>query len=115
MRRLTLTRVDRAGRLAPVAPAEDRLGRVERLASFGDIVDTEDVGPGGERQHVRRNRAPEPLAELAAGDLAEEALSRGADHDRPAERRNLAEAAQQLEVVLDRLAEADPRIHPDPL
>ena len=74
MRRLTLTRVDRAGRLAPVAPAEDRLGRVERLARFGDIVDAEDVSAGGERQHVRCNRAAEPLAEIAARDLAEEEL-----------------------------------------
>ena len=35
--------------------------------------------------------------------------------DRPAELAQLAEPAQQLEVVLDGLAEADPGVDPDPL
>ena len=34
---------------------------------------------------------------------------------RPPELAQLAEPAQQLEVVLERLAEADPGIEPDPL
>ena len=42
-------------------------------------------------------------------------LARGAEEDRAAQLAQLAEAAQQLEVVLDGLAEADPGIDPDPL
>ena len=51
----------------------------------------------------------------AAGELAEEALARGADHDRPADGDDLVEAAQQLEVVLHGLAEADAGVEPDAL
>ena len=41
---------------------------------------------------------------------AEEALARGADHDRAAQRQQLVQTAQQLEVVRDGLAEADARV-----
>ncbi len=51
----------------------------------------------------------------APGELADEALARAPEHDRPAQLAQLAEAAVQLEVVLDGLAEADSRVHPDPL
>ena len=54
-------------------------------------------------------------SDRGAVDLADEALARGADHDRPAEVAQLAEPAQQLEVVLEGLAEPDPGIEPDPL
>ena len=47
--------------------------------------------------------------------VPEEALARGADHDRAAEREQLVQAAQQLEVVLDGLAEADARVEQHPL
>src|SRR5690349_2252324 len=98
MRRLTLT--------------EEDGGHIERLARRRDVVDPEDVGPGREREHVRRDRRAEPVAHLAAGDRPEEALARGPDHDRAAELGQLAEPPEQLEVVFERLAEADSRVDP---
>ena len=54
-------------------------------------------------------------AGVVGGDSAEEALARGTDHERPAQRGQLVEAAQQLEVVRGGLAEPDPRVEHDPL
>ena len=48
-------------------------------------------------------------------DLADEALARGPDHQRPPQLPQLPQPPQQLQVVLQRLAEPDPRIEPDPL
>ena len=56
----------------------------------------------------RRSLARRPV------DLSDEALARGPDDQRAAEGEQLAEPPQQLEVVLQRLAEADPRVQPDP-
>ena len=50
-----------------------------------------------------------------AGQPAERALAGEADDDRPAEREQDVEAADELEVVLDRLPEADARVEADPL
>jgi hypothetical protein len=47
---------------------------------------------------------------IAPGDLAQKRLAGCADHERLADFDELAEALEQLEVVLDRLAEADARI-----
>ena len=53
------------------------------------------------------------LGHVAAGDPAEERLARGADHERAAEAVSSSSRAQQLEVVLERLAEADPGVELD--
>ena len=50
-----------------------------------------------------------------ADDPSERALSRDSDQHRPTQRAQLVEAAQQLEVLVGRLAEADPGIDADPL
>ena len=47
--------------------------------------------------------------------LPEERLAARPDHERAAEVGQLVQPAQQLEVVLDRLAEADARVELDPL
>ena len=46
--------------------------------------------------------------------LPEERLARGPDEHRPAQRDQLVQPRQQLEVVRERLAEADPRVEHDP-
>ena len=67
----------------------------------------------------RRPRRPTPRSTRSsprvAHDPAERALAREADEHRPAERGQLVEPAHELEVVLDRLAEADPGIEADEL
>ena len=88
---------------------------VDRLRHLGDVVDAQDVGALGGGEDGGGDRAAEPVVHLGAVDLADEALARGADDQRPAQLAQLAEPAQQLEVVLERLAEADPGIEPDPL
>ena len=50
-----------------------------------------------------------------AEDLPERALAREADHERPADRGELGEPPDELEVVLDGLAEADARVEADEL
>src|SRR4051812_24180009 len=63
---------------------------------------------------VRRDRAADPPVDLSTGELADEALARAAEGNGPTKLDQLAEAAMQLEVVLDGLAEADARVDPDP-
>src|SRR6476659_2621599 len=94
---------------------EDRRRYPGRLGGLGHVVDAQHAGAGREREDRVGDGAADPLVRAGAVDLADEALARGADQDRPAEVAQLAEPAQQLEVVLERLAEADPRVDPDPL
>src|SRR4051794_35046669 len=96
--------------------AESSSGHMQGIGVLGDVVHPEDRRAALERQDVARDGAGDAVG-LAAdtGDLAQEALARSADHDRPADGDDLVEAAQQLEVVLDGLAEADARVEPDAL
>ena len=60
------------------------------------------------------DRARQPVGRLRrVADRADEALARGAEEDRAAEPVQEREAADQREVVRDRLAEADPRVDED--
>ena len=86
----------------------------ERVADRRHVVDPEDARAALVREHVGGDRRGDPVVDVAAGDRAEERLARGADHERAADRDELVEPPQQLEVVLDRLAEADPGIEHDP-
>ena len=61
-----------------------------------------------------RGRAPRFRLGITQ-DLAERALAGDADENRAAKCRQLVEPAQELEVVLDRLPEADARIEADRL
>src|SRR3954451_7871407 len=94
---------------------EDRRRDLRRLGDGADVVDAEHVGALGESEHRRGDRAPGALAGARSVDLADEALARGADDDRPAEPPQLAETAQKLEVVREGLAEPDARVDPDPI
>ena len=109
--------VARLGGVAlPSSSADRGSGDRQCIEHGGDVVRAEDARAALERQHVRRDRARQPLGlRAAAGQLAEEALARGPDDDRPADRHELVESPQQLEVVLDGLAEADPGVEPDAL
>src|SRR5688500_16166162 len=46
-----------------------------------------------EREHVGGDRAGQPVADVPAGELAQEPLARGADHHRAPERDDLVQAA----------------------
>ena len=61
--------------------------------------------------HARRDGARRRLG--VTQQLAERALARDADEHGAPERRQLVEPADQLEVVLDRLAEADSGVEAD--
>jgi hypothetical protein len=78
-------------------------------------VNAEDPRSAGQREHVRGDRAGQPIADLAAGEAPEKPLARRADHDGEAERDDLLEPAQKLEVVLGRLAEPDAGVEVDAL
>src|SRR4051812_29295164 len=94
---------------------EYRRGHGHGLADLGDVVDAQDPGALGGRQNRRGDGAAEAFAGGGPVEAADEALARGAYHQRPAQLAQLAEAAQQLHVVGAGLAEADPGVEPDPL
>ena len=62
---------------------------------------------GGRHRPARRRRIAEHLAERA--------LPREADEDRPADRDDAVEPPDELEVLVRRLPEADARVEADPL
>src|SRR3954453_12619629 len=81
----------------------DVLAHVVRAQDRRAAVEGRDCGTDRcrHRAHLRL-----PVAE----DAREGALAREADEERPADCEQLVQAANELEVLLDRLAEADPRI-----
>jgi len=78
-------------------------------------VDAKDPRTALVREHVGGDRREHAIADVAAGDAAEEGLARGADDHRSPQRGELTEPAQELQVVIDRLAEPDPRVEHDSL
>src|SRR5512137_19205 len=86
---------------------QDGLGRADRPGDRPDVVDPEDVGAALDREDRRGDRPLEPPRGRQVEDRAEERLPRDADKDRPAEALESLLAAQELEVVLERLAETD--------
>src|SRR5215218_7522844 len=73
-------------------------------------------GIGGRRDVVHAEDARAALVRvLAAGEPPEEGLARGPEHDREPELDDLAQAVEQLEVVVNRLAEPDARVEHDAL
>src|SRR5215212_6743354 len=102
-----------SGSLSHIQP-ESSSGHREGIGVLGDVVHAEHRRAALEREHVRGDRARHAVVPVAAaGQLGQEALAGGPDHDGPPDRNDLVEPAQQLEVVLDRLAEADAGVEPD--
>ena len=87
----------------------------QRLDVLPHLVDAEDRRAALVGQHADGNRGRQrPRQRLrVAEDPPQEPLSRGAHDHRTAERGDLAEAGEELEVVLHRLAEADPGVDAD--
>src|ERR1044072_3813199 len=71
--------------------SQDRVGDRRGLAHLGDVVDTEDVGAGGKRRDQGGVRPAAPLLDPRPVDLADEALARGADDQRPPQLAQLAD------------------------
>ena len=77
------------------------------------VVDPQHVGHAeGGRPSVDRESPGQPLIDRhAAEQPVEEGLAGHAEHDRRIQLAQLAEVREQLEIVLQRLAEADSRVH----
>src|SRR3954454_6148409 len=72
--------------------AESSSGHIQGIGVLGDVVHAEDRGAALEGHDVRRDRSRQPVDLVAAaGQLAQEALARGADHDGPADGDDLVE------------------------
>src|SRR3954452_3566496 len=98
--------------MAPQRSSRDREG----IGRRGDVVDAEYGRPALEPEDVRGDGGEDALVRvLAVQEPPEEALARGAEQHREAEGDDLAEAVEELEVVVDRLAEADAGIDGDAL
>ncbi len=100
---------------APLPAASIAAVISQRLDMLGDVVDAHDSGAAECRDDICHERADESVGIVASRHLADERFSRGADKDRIAERGQLAEAAEELQVLLRRLAEAESRIEHDPV
>ena len=84
---------------------------IRATRTFGpDVVDPDDVRAGGDPERGRRQGRLEPLVGRQVEDPAEGRLARRAEQDRPAEDAQRAELAQERQVVVGRLAEAEARI-----
>ena len=84
---------------------------------LADVVDAEDRGATLERGDGRPDRgggAPGQCPGIAE-HAPEHPLAREPDEHGPAQPDDDVEPAQELEIVLDRLAEADPGVEPDVL
>src|SRR5947199_2932850 len=79
------------------------------------VVDPEDPRPALVGDHVGRRRRHGPIALGAAREAPQKALAGSSDDDRAPDRDDLVEPAEQLEVVVGRLPESDPRVEPDVL
>src|SRR3954451_5141496 len=83
----------------------------ERLSRLCDVVHAEHARPALERDDVRGDRAGDAGVRIrGARERVDERLARDADDHPEAQRDDLVGPGQQLEVVLQRLAEADARI-----
>src|SRR5512138_2837364 len=86
---------------------EDGLGRADGAGDRPDVVDPQDVRAALDRKGGGGDRRFEPLAGRLAGDLPQERLARETDEQGTAELLEDLLAPQDLEVVLEGLAEAD--------
>src|ERR671918_1817 len=95
----------------------DRRGNGERLDGLPDVVHAEHPRPVLERGHRRAQRRREGAlrARRVSEHARERTLAREPDHDRPAERGELVEPADELQVLVGRLPEPDPRVDADAL
>src|SRR5512143_1462408 len=94
---------------------EEDLGRADRPGDRADVVDPQDVGAALDREHGRGDGALEPFRRRQAEDPAQEGLAREAEQQGTAEATERLRAAQDLEVVVEGLAEADAGVDDDPL
>src|SRR5690606_8729922 len=103
-----------AGASAPGGIIADRLPDRDRPHRLGDIVNADDLGAAGYGGQRRGDRAAEAASGIGSiRQPADEALARGAEQHRAAERVERGQPVQELEIVPDRLAEADARIDDD--
>src|SRR4051794_83015 len=89
---------------------------LEGVRGLRDVVDPEHGRATLECEHRRGQRRGDAIMwVVAAGEPGQERLARRSDHDLEAERGDLVEPPEQLEVVLERLAEADAGVDGDPV
>src|SRR5262249_40383403 len=97
-----------------IAPAVLRLPDLEGLDHRPDVVHPDDVRPAIDGREGRDDRWDHQVGPGSADDLAEEPLPRGADQDGTAQVGKPVQVAQQEQVMLTRLAEADAGVEGDP-
>src|SRR5581483_10438399 len=106
------SRPRRSPRLLPsprrASATDDGVGDFGHPSYLANIVDAHDVRSAGDGQRHRRRRPFHAVVLGRAEQLAEETLARWADEQRVAERGQLWQPAQQLQVVFARLAKTKP-------
>src|SRR4051794_8066867 len=96
-------------RLAPY-PADDGIGHPCRADIRLDVVDADDVGASGDAERSRGKGRLETLLGREVQDAPECRLPARPEQDGPPEHPQRAELAQQLDVVVRRLAEPETRV-----
>src|SRR5258705_5577081 len=85
----------------------------QRLHGLGDVVHTDDCGAASDTDEMSGNRSTDSPVGRGGRDLVDEALARGAQQQRQAERLELVEARDGDETLLRRLAETDAGVEHD--
>jgi hypothetical protein len=80
-----------------------------------DVVYAKHAHAGHVCDDVRGDRRRQAILHLTTGQAAQKRLTGGPYNHGPTERDDLIQARKQLEVVIDRLPEANPRVEHDPL
>src|SRR5882672_12790228 len=95
----------------PVERRED----LERVPRRGDVVDAHDSSSALRREQSRGEARREALVRPSPRDRTQRRLARPARQHRKTHRGEPVEVAQQLEIVLDALAESETRVDDDAL
>ena len=94
--------------LSSLQPPRNDGIRHARGANVGlDVVDTDDIGPGGHSQRGRGERALQALIGGQVKHLADGRLATGSEEHRAPERCDQRQVTQHGQIVLWRLPEAD--------
>jgi hypothetical protein len=94
-----------------VPPFQDRAGQLDRIDGFGHIMHPQNRRATLSRQHRSGNRGGQPLVGIVtARHGTKHGLARDTDQQRRVECKQLLLTAQQGQVMLKALAEAESRI-----
>ena len=96
-------------RISKFAESSHQVGHTGHVGHFADVVDADDISAAEDRDSDGRSGTAHAIVHATAESPADEAFARGPDRERAPQTAELVQTPQDLQIVLRRLAEADPR------